>query len=93
MSARPLPDGLRALRLGADRSTRSPRGTGCTRPQIIRFDQNVPPLPGVPQVPLGESFARLNDYPDGTYRELREAARPTPESSRSRSSPAPARTG
>ncbi len=41
---------------------------------IIRFDQNVPPLPGVPQVPLGESFARLNDYPDGTYRELREAA-------------------
>jgi histidinol-phosphate aminotransferase len=42
--------------------------------EIIRFDQNVPPLPGVPQVPLGESFARLNDYPDGTYRELREAA-------------------
>ena len=28
----------------------------------------------MPQVPLGESFARLNDYPDGTYRELREAA-------------------
>ena len=42
--------------------------------QVIRFDQNVPPLPGVPQIPLGESFARLNDYPDGTYRELRGAA-------------------
>src|SRR5262249_23475696 len=34
----------------------------------------TPPFPGVPQVPLAESFARLNDYPDGTYRELREAA-------------------
>ncbi len=45
------------------------------RPELVlRFDQNTPPLPGVPQVPLGESFARLNEYPDGTYRELREAA-------------------
>ena len=42
--------------------------------QVIRFDANVPPLPGVPPVPLGESFARLNEYPEGTYRELREAA-------------------
>jgi histidinol-phosphate aminotransferase len=42
--------------------------------QVIRFDANVPPLPGVPQVPLGESFTRLNEYPDGTYRELRGAA-------------------
>ena len=42
--------------------------------QVLRFDANVPPLPGVPQVPLGESFARLNEYPEGTYRELREAA-------------------
>ncbi len=42
--------------------------------QVIRFDANVPPLPGVPQVPLGESFAQLNEYPEGTYRELREAA-------------------
>ena len=47
---------------------------GLHRAEVIRFDQNVPPLPGVPQVPLGESFARLNEYPDGTYRELREAA-------------------
>jgi histidinol-phosphate/aromatic aminotransferase/cobyric acid decarboxylase-like protein/imidazoleglycerol phosphate dehydratase HisB len=42
--------------------------------QVLRFDQNTPSLPGVPQVPLAESFARLNEYPDGTYRELREAA-------------------
>ena len=42
--------------------------------QVLRFDQNTPPLPGVPQVPLAESFARLNEYPDGIYRELREAA-------------------
>ena len=41
---------------------------------IIRFDQNVPPLPAVPQVPVGPSFARLNEYGDGTYRELKEAA-------------------
>ncbi len=43
-------------------------------PEILRFDQNVPPLPGVPQVPIAESFARLNDYPDGSYAALREAA-------------------
>jgi histidinol-phosphate aminotransferase len=42
--------------------------------QVLRFDQNTPPLAGVPQIPLAESFARLNEYPDGTYRELREAA-------------------
>jgi len=42
--------------------------------QVLRFDQNTPPLPGIPQVPLAESFARLNEYPDGTYRELRAAA-------------------
>src|SRR3954447_11119710 len=42
--------------------------------QVIRFDANVPPLPGVPQLPLAESFARLNESPEGTYRELREAA-------------------
>ena len=42
--------------------------------QVLKFDQNTPPLPGVPQVPLAESFATLNRYPDGLYRELREAA-------------------
>ena len=42
--------------------------------QVLKFDQNTPPLPGVPQIPLAESFATLNHYPDGLYRELREAA-------------------
>ena len=42
--------------------------------QILRFDQNTPPVPAVPQVPLAESFARLNEYPDGTYAELKQAA-------------------
>ena len=42
--------------------------------QVLKFDQNTPPLPGVPQVPLAESFATLNRYPDGLYRDLREAA-------------------
>ena len=41
---------------------------------VLKFDQNTPPLPGVPQVPLAESMATLNAYPDGTYRELCEAA-------------------
>ena len=26
---------------------------------VLRYDQNTPPLPGVPQVPLAESMARL----------------------------------
>ncbi len=42
--------------------------------QVLKFDQNTPALPGVPQVPLAESFATLNHYPAAEYRELREAA-------------------
>src|SRR5204863_51019 len=42
--------------------------------QVIRFDANVPPLPGVPLIPLAESFARLNEYPEGGYGDLRAAA-------------------
>jgi histidinol-phosphate aminotransferase len=47
---------------------------GVPREAVLKFDQNTPPLPGIPQVPLAESMARLNEYPDGTYRALREAA-------------------
>ena len=47
---------------------------GVPREAVLKFDQNTPPLPGVPQVPLAVSMARLSDYPDGSYRELREAA-------------------
>jgi histidinol-phosphate aminotransferase len=42
--------------------------------QVLRFDQNTPPVPAVPQVPLAQSFATLQEYPDGTYAELRAAA-------------------
>jgi imidazoleglycerol-phosphate dehydratase / histidinol-phosphatase len=47
---------------------------GLSPAEVLRFDANVPPLPGVPRIPLGESFATLNEYPEGTYRDLREAA-------------------
>lgn len=73
LSARPLPDGFRPYEWAPPLADVADRH-GLDPAAIIRFDQNVPPLPGVPQVPLGESVARLNDYPDGTYRELREAA-------------------
>ena len=91
MSARPLPDGFRPYEWAPPLDEIAERH-GLHPAEIIRFDQNVPPLPGVPQVPLGESFARLNDYPDGTYRELREAAAAYAGSIRSRSSPVPAPT-
>ena len=42
--------------------------------EVLKFDQNTPPLPGVAQIPLAESFATLNEYPSGEYRELRQAA-------------------
>jgi histidinol-phosphate aminotransferase len=73
VSTRPLPDGFAPYEWAPPVEVIAARH-GLHPAAIIRFDQNVPPLPGVPQVPLGESFARLNDYPDGTYRELREAA-------------------
>jgi histidinol-phosphate aminotransferase len=41
---------------------------------VLKFDQNTPPLPGVPQIPLAESMARLNEYPEGAYGALRAAA-------------------
>jgi histidinol-phosphate aminotransferase len=73
VSARLLPDGFAPYAWASPTAEIAARH-GLHPAEIIRFDQNVPPLPGVPQIPLGESFARLNDYPDGTYRELREAA-------------------
>ena len=47
---------------------------GLSPAEVLRFDANTPPLPGVPRIPIGDSFAALNDYPEGTYRELRRAA-------------------
>jgi histidinol-phosphate aminotransferase len=73
MSARPLPEGFESY-LWAATAEEVARRRGLHPAEVIRFDANVPPLPGVPQVSLGDSFARLNEYPEGTYRELREAA-------------------
>ena len=73
MKARPLPGGF-APYVWASTAEEVAARRGLRPAEVIRFDANVPPLPGVPQVPLGESFARLNEYPEGTYRELREAA-------------------
>lgn len=47
---------------------------GLAPAEVLKFDQNTPPFPGVAQIPLAESFATLDRYPDGLYRELREAA-------------------
>ena len=47
---------------------------GLAPAEVLKFDQNTPPFPGVAQIPLAESFATLDRYPSGLYRELREAA-------------------
>jgi histidinol-phosphate aminotransferase len=70
---RPLPDSF-APYVWARTAAEVAASRGLAVAEILRFDANVPPLPGVPPVPLGESFAALNEYPEGTYRELREAA-------------------
>jgi len=69
----PLPDGFSPY-TWAPSSREVAARHGLRVEQVLRFDQNTPPFPGVPQIPLAESFARLNEYPDGSYRELREAA-------------------
>ena len=71
--ARPVPEGFEPY-VWARQAADVAGAHGLSVAEILRFDANVPPLPGVPVVPLGESFAALNEYPEGTYRELREAA-------------------
>jgi histidinol-phosphate aminotransferase len=71
--AQPLPDGFRAYAWSPSSAEVAARH-GLRPEQILRYDQNTPPAPGVPQVPLAASFARLQEYPDGTFAELREAA-------------------
>ena len=73
LSANPLPQDYRPYEWSPSSAEVAARH-GLRPEQVLRFDQNTPPLPGVPQIPLAASFARLNEYPDGTFRELREAA-------------------
>jgi histidinol-phosphate aminotransferase len=68
-----LPDGFNAYAWSPSSEEVAARH-GLPPEHVLRFDQNTPPVPGVPQVPLAESFARLQEYPDGTYAELRAAA-------------------
>ena len=71
--ATPVTDGYAPYRWSAAVDEVAERH-GVPREAVLKFDQNTPPLPGVPQVALGAAMARLNEYPDGTYRGLREAA-------------------
>jgi histidinol-phosphate aminotransferase len=71
--AQPLPEGF-APYVWAQSSAEIARRHGLDPARVIRYDQNTPALPGMPQVPFDECLAALNDYPDGTYRELRAAA-------------------
>jgi histidinol-phosphate aminotransferase len=73
MSAVALPESFRPYAWSPSSAEVAARH-GLRPEEILRFDQNTPPVPGVPQVPLAESFARLQEYPDGTYAELRAAA-------------------
>jgi histidinol-phosphate aminotransferase len=72
-TARTLPEGF-APYVWARQVEEVAAANGLPISSVLRFDSNVPALPGVPPIPLGESFATLNEYPEGTYRELREAA-------------------
>ena len=71
--ARPVGDGFAPYRWAASVDEVAERH-GVLREAVLKFDQNTPPLPGIPQVPLAQSMATLHEYPDGTYRALCEAA-------------------
>ena len=72
-SARPLPEAFEPY-IWARQVDEVAAAYGLSPAEVLRFDANTPPLPGVPRVPIGDSFAGLNDYPEGTYRDLRRAA-------------------
>jgi histidinol-phosphate aminotransferase len=73
MRAQQLPAGFRPYAWAPSSADVAARH-GLRSELVLRFDQNTPAVPGVPQIPLGESFSQLNEYPDGTYRELCTAA-------------------
>ena len=73
IAARTLPEGFEPY-VWARQADEVAAANGLSPAEVLRFDANVPALPGVPTVPIGDSFAALNEYPEGTYRELRHAA-------------------
>ena len=62
--ARPVGDGFAPYRWAASIDEVAERH-GVLREAVLKFDQNTPPLPGIPQVPLAQSMATLHEYPDG----------------------------
>ena len=70
-AADPVPDGFAPYAWAATVADVAARH-GLRPGAVLKFDQNTPPLPGVPQVPLAESFARLERLPG---RALPRAAR------------------
>ena len=59
-----LPDGFAPYAWAATVAEVAARH-GLAPAEVLKFDQNTPALPGVAQIPLAESFATLNAYPDG----------------------------
>ena len=70
------------------------RLAGIDRSQVLRFDQNTPPLP-LPSTRPGTvagALARVSGYPAGGYRALRRAIAAMPGWSRRMSSSVPGPT-
>ena len=65
---------LRAVRAGRRRSTRSRSGTASRARPSSSSTRTRRRSRACRRCRSAESMARLNEYPDGTYRELREAA-------------------
>ena len=47
---------------------------GLSPAHVLRFDANVPAFPALLPVPAEAALANRGEYPEGSYRELREAA-------------------
>jgi histidinol-phosphate aminotransferase len=47
---------------------------GLSTAHVLRFDANIPAFPAALPVPGDVALAERGEYPEGTYRELREAA-------------------
>lgn len=71
--ARPTGPGFEAYRWAATVEDVAARH-GLSPAHVLRFDSNVPVAPAPLSVPADEALAERAEYPEGSYRELREAA-------------------
>ena len=60
--ARPVGDGFAPYRWAASVDEVAERHA-VSRASMLKFDQNTPPLPGIPQVPLAQSMGALLRVP------------------------------